>query len=533
MHLPKNRNVLLVAPTLITEVPMTLAMLGAIFKQEGFSVSTAVNTFRRPLSKDDFLAAARSCNAGIVGINMLTIDVLNIYELVKMFKKEGCVVILGGPHPSSCPEEGIKYGADIIVQNEGEITVQELCRFWKNEGNTNIKDIKGITYRNSSGEIVSNFQRERISDLGALPVPDVDIFNLDLFRTEDGLCKGVQRIFTSRGCPGICTFCSRKVFGQRIYYYPIPELVAEIQRRVDRFGITSFLIADDCFTTNKKYVYEFCNLVSQIKPKIVWRTSSRVNLVDADMLKAMKEAGCHYIAFGLESGDPETLRRIRKGIKMEDNIRIPHLAAEIGLQVFANMMIGFPWETEKSIDNNIKYMHEISDAVYLYQVAGAVTPFPGTEIYNEYSDEYDFKEYWLRPKHQGVGIQIYQNSLTPYALSTYYQRNLFDDTVIQEDLFFSYSKEYKRKVSEFVFEIGKHNLQSLYPNEIWRRRAILTLSALSMCGYKLFPKFEKKLGNFLFKNKRSGAENIRDKKRGYVKSKENVFVGSRQSLKKK
>ena len=276
-------NFLLVYPTKITEAPMTLAMLGAVLREEGIQVFTLVNTFAHPITKETVVARAKEVKADWVGISTLTFQVLWVYELVQTLKRAGFQVILGGPHATDCPQEGLVAGADIVVCGEGEGALRDIAR----------------------GTIQSGIvaKRPRL-DISTLPQPDLEVFDTREFLDEEGFVKGFHRIYTSRGCPGVCTFCDWKVFGQRFFEYDIKEVVREIARRQGVYGLQSFSIADDCFTVNRERVMEFCSLIKPLGVK--WRGNSRANLVDLEMLQAMKDSGCHSIAFGLESGDPET-----------------------------------------------------------------------------------------------------------------------------------------------------------------------------------------------------------------------------------
>tara|TARA_B100000315_G_scaffold253674_1_gene292996 strand:+ start:10645 stop:12324 length:1680 start_codon:yes stop_codon:yes gene_type:complete len=521
---PKHGTVLLIYPNMVSEAYTPLTMIAAIMEDEGYSVTAMINTFRNPLDVDDYVKRVREKKIDIVGISSMTYKIIRTNTLVKALKDEGCYVMLGGPHPSDCPEEGIESGADVVVRGEGEETVRELCRYWNGDPDTSMAEIKGITYRTIDGVICTTFPRDRIKDLDTLPSPELDIFNedIDIFTQPDGLVKGLHRVFTSRGCPAKCTFCDWTVFGQRMGYHSISAVVDEIKKRADRFGMDSFTINDDTFTVNRHRVEEFCELISKVEPKISWRCSTRASLVNLELLKMMKEAGCHLVTFGLESGDEETLLRTDKNISVEENYRAPIMAHEAGLQVYANLMIGFPWETVESIENNIKLIYETQDAVFLYQVSGSLVPFPGTGIYKKYADEYGFKDYWLREEYQEAGIQTFQNSTNPYAISTYYQRNLFDDAYIAEEVFFDYSNEFKRKAREFVFEVGKHNLKSLYPNEPLKRSFILGVSRVSSTVYSNFPRLEKSFGSKFFKlrnYKRPTKERRMDVARGFVLNK--------------
>ena len=522
-----NKNFLLISPTLISEVPLTIAILAGVLKEEGFSVSSIVNTFKKPLLVEDFVRAAKDYKANFVGISMMTFEILFVYKIIDALKKEGFEVIVGGSHPTDLPEECIKAGADIVVRNEGEETLKELCKFWKGD-DIELREIRGITFRDNDGNITSTRERTRIN-LSNVPKLNLDVFDLDLFYQENGLIKGFNRIYTSRGCPGFCTFCDWQVFKQKMRYYPIPDIIDDIKWRIKKYGITSFTIADDCFTLNKNRVYELCEEINKIQPKIIWQASSRANLITLDMLKRMKESGCFLISFGFESGDSDTLLRIKKHITLEENINAALMAKEAGLRVYGNLMIGFPWETIKHIENDIKFIHKVWKEVSLFQVSGSLIPFPGTQIYHEYADEYEFREYWLESKHQQDGIQIYQNVINPLAVSTFYQRYLFDDTYIQEDTFFTYSKEYKKKVREMIFEIGRHNLPFMFKKQVLHQTFYMNLAKISMMMYEYFPKLEKNIGGTFFRlfnkrNQRTSIEQIRDNRRGFIKNKEDIEI---------
>ncbi len=488
-----RKKLLLIYPTMVTEAPITLGMLSAVAKQEGWETDCIVNTFKKPLVVQDFVQKAEG--ADLVGISMITFDVLFVYEIVRALKEAGHKVVVGGAHPTDCPEECIEAGADIVVVGEGEDSLREILRG---------EFTKGIMPR-----------KPRVN-LNKQPLPDLSIYDQDLFKGEDGLIKGFHRVYTSRGCPGCCTFCDWQVFRQTMKEYNVYKIVQEIKRRRDEYGINSFSIADDCFTVNRDRVLQFCKLIKKLN--VDWRANARANLVDLEMLKRMKDANCHSVAFGLENGDPETLMKIGKMVTIEQNIQAPKWAHEAGLEVYGCLMTGFPWETPKHVENNIKYIHELWDAVSLFQVSGSLMPFPGTAIYRMYNKEYGFTKYWLKPEFQKLGIQVYQNALNPLKVSTFYQRYLFDDTYIQKEYFFKYTPEYKQAVRKLVKEIGRHNLEFMFKGQPNKQKWIMRLAKLSMWGYDHLPGLETTVGGALYHHKnRSKIELLRDKRRGISK----------------
>lgn len=518
----KNKKAVLIYPTPIGEVPMNLAHLGAVLRNRGYEVKAYVNNFKEFLQVEDFLDRIRLISPDFVGISITTFNLLMVYELISKIKEMGIPVVAGGPHPSACPEECLFRGVDIVVRNEGEITLGELCDYWENNSKVELKDILGISYMDEDGRIVHNPPRPYVNSLDELPFPALDIFDTQPFTQEDGLIRGFNRVYSYRGCPARCAFCSGKVFGTKLHGATVERLIKEIEYRYEKFGIRNFSVADSTFTTIKEKVYKFCEELKKSKLDISWKCTSRVNTIDIDMLKAMKDAGCFNIGFGFESGDPETLKRIQKGVTVEQNINAAEIASKAGLKVYGCLMTGFPWESEKHVQNTIDFVNKTKDYVFLYQVSGAIVPFPGTSIYEEFHKEYGFTEYWLDKKYQFAGIQIYQNVTNPYEHSVFYQRTLFDDTYIMEDYFFPYTGSYKRKVKELVYTIGKYNLRRYYKTPL-NRWAVYQLARLSRRLYEITPDVEKKVVNKLMgKKKKAEIEVARDQIRSLKKEKEQV-----------
>lgn len=483
-------------------------MVSAIFKEQGWDTRCEVCTFKRPLDNADFMRIAREYKPDIVGISMITMQVLKVYDLIRQLKAEGIRVIVGGTHATSCAEEAVKHGAYIAIRNEGEETLRELL------SGIGPRKIFGVTYYDCfQNKIVSNPPRPRITDLSTLPDPDFSGFDIEQFR-DGGLVKGISRVFTSRGCPGKCTYCDYQVFGQKVVLKPMDRIMADLQRRVDLYGVRNFIVDDDCFTANKKHVAAFCEGIKAIRPKVVWQAETRADMMTPEMAKMMVDAGCYLILFGIESGDPETLKRTRKGITVEQNIRAVKIAHAAGMQVGVYIMFGFPWQTVESLDNDLKMIRELWDHTHLFNGSGAVIPFPGTEIYRQYVDSCGFRDYWLDPRFQDCGVSLYQNAVNPYAVSTLSQRFMYDDSYIQEQFFFQYSPEFLKKMSEVSYEIGRHNLETMYPGQPFKRAIFTAACKLSHAVYQKFPNFEKRLGGLFAGPKRPKVEDQRNVARG-------------------
>lgn len=481
-----NKKILFIFPRPISEIPMGIAYLSAVALEEGWQTKAIVNTFNHYYTNKEIVDEVKKFNPSIVGINLGTLELLSAYALIQELRTLNYFIIAGGPHATSCPDEVLSYGVNIVIRNEGEETLRELLKTFEIQSSwafKNYNSIKGISYR-YGGEIYHNENRDYIKNENnelILPIPDFTCFDLDHFRMSNGIIKGMHRIYCSRGCPSQCAFCDNNIFKTVVRYRPVNEVVEEIINKYFKYNIKSFVIADDTFTAKKSFVKEFCEKLKNWNLPIIWSCSTRVNTVNEEILQIMKSAGCYMVSYGVESGDDETLKNINKGITVEQANKAIDMTHKLGLQVYVNLMVGFPNDTIEALKNTLYFMKKNFLKVTIYQVSGSLCPYPKTKIYED--NKQDIDNWWLKEKYQHCGIQIHQNSIEPYKVSTYYQRHMYDDTYIWEEMFFKYSKEYKDLIKEMVFIVGKRNLLSEV-NSKFKRFFIYILSKISRFFYE-------------------------------------------------
>ena len=313
----------------------------------------------------------------IVGISCMTfllLDALKVARIVKKVNPQSHIVF-GGTHPTIYPKEMVSQPeVDSIVVGEGEYAFSELLDALAN--GRGLSGIKGVGFK-QNGTIVINPRREFIQDLDNLPFPDRDLvpgrkyYNL--------LGKGKQfmtSLLTSRGCPFNCTFCTKK--DGRVCRMRSPEnVVREIEECTSK-GITDFDIIDDTFTLNRKRVLAIADLIIDKKLKITMDLRSRVDTVDQELLDRVAQAGCNRIRFGVESGDIEVLKNLKKGITLEQVRNAFKMAKKAGIVTFAYFMLGSPGETEKEIKSSIALAKELNPDFAQFLIT---TPFPATELY--------------------------------------------------------------------------------------------------------------------------------------------------------
>lgn len=303
-------------------------------------------------------------------------------------------------HPTILPDEAVKNrDVDIVVRGEGEYTFLELIKNLES-----LDKVLGITYK-ENGEVIHNQNRALIENVDELPFPARHL----ILEKENCLPEAFGNIFASRGCPYNCIFCaSHKVWTKKVRYRSPQNVADEIKEIKKTFKTNQFRFEDDSFTLNKKLVEGVCDLLIKEKLNIKWTTETRADLVTDDLIKKMKSAGCEDITIGVESGDEATLKRIKKGITIEQIRNANRILKENKMGFSAFFIIGFPWETKREIDKTVSLMKELDPRVAGFSVA---TPYPGTELYEIYKSEGLIPEKidWSRFFHQSPDMYLTKN----------------------------------------------------------------------------------------------------------------------------
>ena len=312
---------------------------------------------------DSFSRRVKDVDA--VGITVMTPHMRTVGELVRQIKSLGKPVILGGPHPSVLPEDTLaETGADIAVVGEGETALAWI-----------LDDLE----RACQARVV---RKPLIENMDDLPLPDRTRLDLDAYKgfSTPGIFKKSTVLFTSRGCPFNCDFCAAKhIHGRRYRFRSIQSLREEMQQIRD-LGFRHVTIDDDSFTVKRDRTLEFCDMMVAEFPDMTFDCDSRVDAVDAELLHAMKRAGCLKIAFGVESGSPRVLKRICKQISVEQAVAAFELSRKEGIETQAFFTIGHLTETLEDIDQSRALIKRLKPDFLFVSV---VTPYPGTALYDD------------------------------------------------------------------------------------------------------------------------------------------------------
>ena len=352
---------------------------------------------------------------------------LNILELAKK-NNPSCRTVLGGPHITALPVETMESFpvVDFGVLGEGEISFLELIESMK--GNNKFDNIDGIVYRDS-GKIRINRKRKLIGNLDKLPFPSYESLPLDKYIqplhhinfSDASPLNHFMLLITSRGCACNCTFCaSKNTWGRTVRYRSAENVLQEMDLLVNRYNINVLDIADDNFLCNKERLNCILDGIIRKGYRIRFNCSARVDMIDKGILKKLKEAGCYLIRFGVESGDPFILQRMKKGITVEQVKRAFKLSKETNINTSASFIIGYPGESRESFKRTMMLAKTIDPDIANFFIA---IPFPGTEFYEIAKNEqlienFDYSKWKLLT----VSPSIKTNKLRSMELSKMVKR---------------------------------------------------------------------------------------------------------------
>ncbi|MBF0619624.1 MAG: B12-binding domain-containing radical SAM protein [Candidatus Omnitrophica bacterium] len=398
--MPHARVLLLSPPTAVvsTEPLLNLGYLAAALRQHGHDVRVVDATAPyRPYSEQEIFDLVREYQPHFIGITLTIDNVDRSYLFLEKLAQLKVPIVTGGPHPNSRPKESLAHGAQIVCMGEGEVTIVELAEYFL--GQRPLAAIHGISYCDETGRQVFTAPRAAIADLDTIPFPDFGDFPIRHYTGSDSPESNPMfwSIFSSRGCPFNCIFCSsHNVFGRKIRFRSAKNVLAEIELLVKRFGIKSIGFQDDEILCRKDRFIEFCDLLqaSGLNVKISFRT--RIDSIDADLLAKARATGVKRLSFGIESWEDETLRRIKKNYDVKTiHSHFKILSDDHSWPVSFNNIVGFPWETRKHYQNIVNEIALIPRNIRIYPNVLTPIPYPQTELYDQYHAGHGFTDWWL------------------------------------------------------------------------------------------------------------------------------------------
>jgi anaerobic magnesium-protoporphyrin IX monomethyl ester cyclase len=335
----------------------------------------------------------RQARPDVVGIQVLTFTLIDARLVAQAAKRANpkCQVVMGGPHVHIFARETLAMPeVDFAVKGEGEVAFSQLLSAL--EGFTSREKVFGLAYRDpASGEIKDNPPAPPVEDLDSLPHPARELTPIHKYYSLIAKHNPITTMFTSRGCPYRCLFCDRPTMGRRFRSRSALNVVNEMEE-CRKMGIREFFIYDDTFNVNRKRVFEICGEIKRRKLNITFDIRARADRMDEEMLEELASAGCDRIHYGVESGNEEVLKILRKDLDLHQVRDVFKATRRHGMKTLAYFMIGNPGEDRDMTLKTIQFAKDLDPDFVHFSV---LTPFPGTPIYTKALKEgrYDH-DYW-------------------------------------------------------------------------------------------------------------------------------------------
>lgn len=334
----------------------------------------------------------------IVGIySMVTLGQNTEYIANKLQGSVDCLVV-GGPLPSVYPDNFFPE-FDICVLGEADFSFPTLveCILADQE----FHNLPGIVYKDGDNSKITK-SNQIVEDLDSIPHPIRSEFlnkNYMAYWSEN-FDYAPASIIATRGCPYSCDFCSRPTSGTKFRKRSIEDVLGEIKEIYD-LGYRYLWFADDAFTFDTNFIVELCEGISSLGYDLRWDCLSRVDKVDDDLVKVMKNSGLTRVYLGIESGSNETLKLMKKGAKVEDADFAISLFSKHGIKTGGFFMIGYPGETLDSIWRTVEFSAR-EDLDYIsYTVP---YPLPGSTLYERHKTYIDPSKEWFTERENTIFI---------------------------------------------------------------------------------------------------------------------------------
>jgi len=355
--------------------------------------------------------AAKDCQ--YFGLSVMTMQIpeaLKISERIKKINPEA-KIIWGGSHPTFFISETVAHPlVDLVVFGEGEKTLEEIIM------KKPLKDIRGLAFK-EGGKVVVNEKRELSNPA------EMSLFNWELVSPE--VLNNLYLIpsLTSRGCPHQCTFCINAILKNRWRPRTAEQVIndLEIIKSKSYFKDKKIRFWDENFFVDINRAKNIIEAMISHELILPWETTVRANyirsgMIDDKFMGRIKESGCYLLSFGAESGSPDVLKKIKKGITPEEIINSAKMCLKHGVIPQYSFMIGLPGETKKDMRLTLKLIDSLLALSDKVQILGpqAFRPYPGSELYSEC-----LASGWKAPESLDEWAELARNELSYLAVKNF------------------------------------------------------------------------------------------------------------------
>ncbi len=385
ISLPKNDHKI---KSTFKSPPITYLWLASILLQKGHEV-VILDAISFQLTEEEILQAIKHEKPDIVGFTVFTNAFYEVVYMAKRIKEQfpKIRIAVGGYHSNSVSSDFYLDCIDYIFTGEGEYSLLELMNRL-DAGDESMDGILGLSYRDPNGSWATNPPQEFITNLDNMPILPYEMILNNGYTTWWTVINPKRHKYmatvTGRGCPMQCSFCDiSKTEGFKYRAMSAKRVLEEISY-MSQLGITHIEFRDACFTTNIKRVAEIAEGIIDRGLKIEWGCSSTIRQIkDPSFLKLLYASGCRFLFFGIESGNPDILKREKK-VTPENVFEVVKMTQKTGIQAHCSFIFGLEGETEETMRQTIDMALRLNPHTASFSIA---VPYPGTQLYNSYKEK--------------------------------------------------------------------------------------------------------------------------------------------------
>lgn len=363
--------------------PLGILYISSYLEKQGIENEIFDTTFSSKKELNKFLLQYLPDYIGIY-VNLMT--KLNVLEIIKFVKSHDELsqtkIILGGPDVRYNADNFLKHGADYLVIGEGEETLYELIKALDTNKHQSLKEIRGIGFKNDAGNTTFTPDRTLIKTIDELPIPNRKRINIaayqNIWKKHHG--SDAVSVSTMRGCPYTCRWCSRAVYGLSYRRRSPTSVIDELEIIQTDYNPDTLWFVDDVFTISHKWMNEFTNELKRRNLKINYECITRADRLNEEVISMLKESGCFRVWIGAESGSQKIIDAMDRRVDVEQVREMIKLTRKHGIETGTFIMLGYPGETEKDIEETIKHLKESNPDYFTITIA---YPINGTELYLE------------------------------------------------------------------------------------------------------------------------------------------------------
>ncbi len=264
---------------------------------------------------------------------------------------------------------------DIYIRHNYEVVAPELIE--KLSEGDDISAVAGITCRNE-GKIKVNKDADPIKNYDDIPIPAYDLLkSFDLYYADTKHGQPFTIMYTSKGCSYSCIYCT--MANSKWKPRSAESVLKELRHLKYNYNINTVMFFDETFTMDRKRVEEITQAIIDEKLNIKWYCNSRVDILDMDILKKMKQAGCRAVCMGIESGSQKIIGGTNKRISIEISAKAIKMVKDAGIKVYCSFIMGLPGENKTTVQETIEFIKRTLPTGGEINVAA---PYPGTKLYD-------------------------------------------------------------------------------------------------------------------------------------------------------